>query len=59
MCLRVAAPLFGVEEGKDVLAGHEALLHIAQLQVVHLKHVFLLLLLQGAREKHAGEKWAV
>lgn len=59
VCLRVTAPLFGVEEGEDVLAGHEALLHIAQLQVVHLKHVLLLLLLKGAREKHAGEKCAV
>ena len=47
-------PLFGVEEGEDVLAGHEALLHIAQLQVVHLQHVLLLLLLQEAKEKHTA-----
>lgn len=45
-------PLFGVEEGEDVLAGHEAFLHIPQLQVVDLQHVLFLLLLQGARERH-------
>lgn len=49
---REVRPLFGVEEGKDMLAGHEAFLHIAQLQVVHLQHVLLLLLLQRAKEKH-------
>lgn len=49
---RVVGPLFSVEEGKDMLAGHEAFLHIAQLQVVHLQHVLLLLLLQRAKEKH-------
>lgn len=48
----VLAPLLSVEEGKDVLAGHEAFLHIAQLQVVHLQHVLLLLLLQEATETH-------
>lgn len=47
----VNIPLFRVEEGKDVLAGHETLLHVSQLQVVHLQHVLLLLLLQGATEK--------
>lgn len=52
----VAAPLLGVEEGEDVLAGHEALLHVAQLEVVHLEHVLLLFLLQGARERRAGSK---
>lgn len=54
MC--VAAPLLGVEEGEDVLAGHEALLHVAQLEVVHLEHVLLLFLLQGERERRAGSK---
>lgn len=54
MC--VAAPLLGVEEGEDVLAGHEALLHVAQLEVVHLEHVLLLFLLQGERESRAGSK---
>ena len=34
-----------VEEGKDVLAGHEALLHVPQLQVIHGQHVLLLFLL--------------
>lgn len=29
-------PLLSVEQGKDVFAGHEALLHISELQVVHL-----------------------
>lgn len=48
----VAIPLFSVEESKDVLAGHETLLHVTQLQVVHLQHVFLLLLLQRATKKH-------
>lgn len=40
-------PLFSVEEGEDMLAGHEALLNVTQLQVVHLQHVLLLFLLQG------------
>lgn len=48
----IITPLLGVEEGKDVLAGHETFLHIAQLQVVHLQHVLLLFFLQGATEKH-------
>lgn len=39
------APLLRVEEGEDVLARHEALLHVTQLQVVHGQHVFLLFLL--------------
>lgn len=52
----VAAPLLGVEEGEDVLAGHEALLHVAQLEVVHLEHVLLLFLLQGERERRTGSK---
>lgn len=56
VCACVIKPLFGVEEGKDVLAGHETFLHIAQLQVVHLQHVLLLLLLQGATERHTGCK---
>lgn len=51
----IITPLFSIEEGKDVLAGHKAFLHIAQLQVVHLQHVLLLLLLQEAKEKHAGQ----
>lgn len=33
--LRWSIPLFSVEESKDVLAGHEALLHIPQFQVIH------------------------
>lgn len=51
---RVVSPLLSVEEGKDVFAGHEALLHVAQLQVVHLEHVLLLFLLQGERKRRAG-----
>lgn len=35
-----------------MLAGHETLLHVTQLQVVHLKHVLLLFLLQGATDQH-------
>lgn len=54
---RVEIPLFSVEESKDVLAGHETLLHVTQLQVVHLQHVFLLLFLQGATEKHIFERY--
>ena len=44
-----ARPLLGVEESKDVFTGHEALLDVLQLQVVHRQHVLLLLLLQGAQ----------
>lgn len=54
VCACIITPLFSVEEGKDMLAGHEAFLDIAQLQVVHLQHVLLLLLLQEAKEKHTG-----
>lgn len=39
-----------------MFAGHEAFLHIAQLQVVDLQHVLLLLLLQGVKETHSGEE---
>lgn len=53
----VEIPLFSIEESKDVLAGHETLLHVAQLQVVHLQHVFLLLLLQRATEKEIFERY--
>lgn len=42
----MTAPLFSVEESKDMLAGHEALLNIPQLQVIHWQHVLLLLLLK-------------
>ena len=54
VCVRVYVlkPLLGVEEGEDVLAGHETLFHVTQLQVVHLQHVLLLLLLQGETKKH-------
>lgn len=38
-------PLFSIEDGKDMFAGHEALLHISQLQVVKRQHVLLLFLL--------------
>lgn len=40
-----STPLLRVEYGKDVLAGHEALLHVSQLQVVQRQHVLLLFLL--------------
>lgn len=56
MCVCIFIPLFSVEESKDVLAGHETLLHVTQLQVVHLQHVFLLLLLQRATEKRIFER---
>lgn len=39
------APLLCVEEGEDMLARHEALLHITELQIVHRQHVLLLFLL--------------
>lgn len=51
------APLLRVEEGKDVFAGHEALLHVPQFQVVHGQHVLLLLLL-GGRGKGTRERGA-
>lgn len=41
------APLLRVEDGEDVLVGHEALLHVPDLQVVQWQHVLLLLLLGG------------
>lgn len=40
------SPRLRVEDTEYVLAGHEALLHIANLQVVQWEHVLLLLLLQ-------------
>lgn len=39
------APLLRVKQGKDMLARHEALLHVPQLQIVHGQHIFLLFLL--------------
>lgn len=44
--------MFSVKQGKDVFAGHEALLDVFEFQVVDRQHVLLLLLLQGAKEKH-------
>lgn len=41
----VHLPLLCVEDGKHVLAGHEALLHVSDLQIVQGQHVLLLLLL--------------
>lgn len=38
-------PLFSIEDGKDMFTGHEALLHVSQLQVVQRQHVLLLFLL--------------
>ena len=38
-------PGLGVEDGEDMLAGHEALLNVTDLQVVQRQHVLLLLLL--------------
>ena len=43
-------PLLSVEEGKDVLPGHKACIYIPQPQVVHLEHVLLLFLLEGATD---------
>lgn len=40
--------MFSVKQGKDVFAGHEALLDVFEFQVVDRQHVLLLLLLQGA-----------
>lgn len=57
MC--VVAPLLSVKKGEDVFARHEALLHVAQLQVVHLEHVLLLFLLQGERKRRAGFKLGI
>lgn len=54
MYVCVVAPLLSVEEGEDVFAGHEALLHVTQFQVVHLEHVLLLFLLQGEGKRRAG-----
>lgn len=41
----MSAPLFGVKDGEDVLAGHEALFHVSQLQIVERQHELLLFLL--------------
>lgn len=46
-----SSPLLSVEQGEDVLAGHKALLHVSELQVVHLQHVLFLFLLQRARAR--------
>lgn len=43
--VKTSPPLFCIEDGKDVLAGHEAFFHIPQLQVVQRQHVLLLLFL--------------
>ncbi len=40
-------PLLCVKDGKDVLAGHEALFYVSHLQVVQRKHVFLLFFLDN------------
>lgn len=52
MCWRIkmSAPLLGVEDGKDVLAGHEAFFHVSQLQIVERQHKLLLFFLI----KHSG-----
>lgn len=51
-------PLFCIKECKDVLAGHEALLHIPDFQVVQWEHVFLFffLLFRGEREREDFNK---
>ncbi len=48
-------PLLRVKDGKHVLAGHEALLHIFDLQIVQRQHVLLLFLLRDP-EKAMGEQ---
>lgn len=40
------SPLFGVEDGKDMLVRHEALFHVADFEVVQGQHVLLLFLLK-------------
>lgn len=41
----IVLPLFCIEERKDVLARHKALLHIPNFQVVQGEHVLLLFFL--------------
>lgn len=41
----VGSPLLCVEDGEDVLVGHEALLHVTDFEVVQRQHVLLLFLL--------------
>lgn len=41
-----SSPLLRVEDGKHVLVGHEALLHISDFEVVQWQHVLLLFLLR-------------
>lgn len=40
-------PLLCVEDGKDVLVGHETFFHITDFEVVQGQHVLLLLLLRA------------
>ena len=41
----VGSPLLCVEDGEDMLVGHEALLHVTDFEVVQRQHVLLLFLL--------------
>ena len=41
----MGSPLLCVEDGEDVLVGHEALLHVTDFEVVQRQHVLLLFLL--------------
>lgn len=50
-----SSPLLCVEDGKHVLVGHEALLHVPDLEVVQWQHVLLFFLL---RREGRGLTWA-
>lgn len=50
---RAGSPLLCVEDGEDVLVGHEALLHVTDFEVVQRQHVLLLLLLREEGEGSA------
>ena len=47
------SPLLCVEDGEDVLVGHEALLHVTDFEVVQRQHVLLLFLLREEGEGSA------
>lgn len=47
----LSLPLLCIEDGKHVLAGHEALFYVPDLQVVQRQHVLLLFLLENKNQE--------
>lgn len=54
-----SGPGLRVEDAENVLAGHETLLHIADLQVVQGQHVLLLFLLEMEKDQKDGGQVSV